>query len=128
MSSETSPDSPPSTLGGVRPHHLVVGLGVLFAVITLASGIAGGLEGWEDDSLITRNVFEGVPGALQVAFYTLTPALLIYGAFAFADRVKNWERGAPERRPLTLRNAKRRSEDFREGVFMRTLLRDPAAG
>src|SRR2546423_100925 len=104
--------------GRIRPHHLVIGLGILFAAVTLLSGILGGIEGWEDDSPITRHVFEGVPGGLQVVFYTLTPVLLVYGAFAFADRVKNWERGAPDRRPLTRKNAKHRVADFRDGVYM----------
>jgi Fe-S oxidoreductase/nitrate reductase gamma subunit len=122
-------DAPaPTSKFRVRPHHLVIGLGIAFAALTLASGIAGGLEGWEDDSSITRQVFGGIPGALQVAFYTLTPVLIVYGAFAFADRVKNWERGGPDRRDLTPKNAKRRVADFRAGAYMRTLLRDPAAG
>src|SRR5438046_940030 len=123
-----SSDAPaPTRKFRVRPHHLVIGLGVAFAALTLASGIAGGLEGWADDSPITREVFSGIPGALQVAFYTLTPVLLVYGAFAFADRVKNWERGGPDRRGLTTKNANRRIADFRAGAYMRTLLRDPAA-
>ena len=43
--------------------------------------------------------------------------------------MKNWERGkpAPSRR-TTAKNAKRRFADFRAGVYMRTLLRDSAAG
>ena len=55
--------------------------------------------------------------------------MLVWGAFAFADRMRNWERGkpAPSRR-TTPKNAKRRFADFRAGVYMRTLLRDPAAG
>src|SRR3954451_5995711 len=128
MSTDTAASTEPTARGRVRPHHLVIGLGVLFAAVTMASGIAGGLEGWEDDSPVTRAVFGGIPGALQVAFYTLTPALIVYGAFAFADRVKNWERGGPDRRALTPKTAKRRVADFRAGVYMRTLLRDPAAG
>src|SRR4051794_14345929 len=128
MSTDTAASTEPTARGRVRPHHLVIGLGVLFAAVTLASGIAGGVEGWEDDSPITRAVFGGIPGALQVAFYTLTPALIVYGAFAFADRVKNWERGGPDRRALTPKTAKRRVADFRAGAYMRTLLRDPAAG
>src|SRR5262245_27306253 len=124
-----SSDAPaPTSKFRVRPHHVVIGLGIAFAALTLASGIVGGVEGWEDDSPITRPVFSGIPGALQVAFYTLTPVLLVYGAFAFADRVKNWERGGPDRRNITPTNAKRRIADFRAGVYMRTLLRDPAAG
>ena len=43
--------------------------------------------------------------------------------------MKNWERGKPApTRKTTPANAKRRFGDFRAGVYMRTLLRDPAAG
>jgi hypothetical protein len=42
--------------------------------------------------------------------------------------VRNWERGAPDNRRTTPKNAKRRLADFRAGVYMQTLLRDPAAG
>jgi heterodisulfide reductase subunit C len=73
-------------------------------------------------------VFEGIPGALQVAFYTVIPALLIWGAFKFADRVRNWERGTPDRRPTTKKNVKNRLRDFRAGAYMQTLLRDAGAG
>src|SRR5215208_3899938 len=59
MSTDTTESTTPVPRGRVRPHHLVIGLGVLFAAITVASGIAGGLEGWEDDSAITRHVFRG---------------------------------------------------------------------
>ncbi|NBN90948.1 MAG: 4Fe-4S dicluster domain-containing protein, partial [Actinobacteria bacterium] len=45
-----------------------------------------------------------------------------------ADRVRNWERGAPDRRRTTPKNVKRRLADYRAGVYMRTLLRDSAAG
>ena len=74
-------------------------------------------------------MFGDIPGPLQLAFYTVIPVMLVWGAFRFADRMKNWERGkpAPTRR-TTLKNAKRRFGDFRVGVYMRTLLRDPAAG
>jgi hypothetical protein len=42
--------------------------------------------------------------------------------------MKNWERGGPRQRRTTAKNAKRRAGDFRAGVYMQTLLRDPAAG
>jgi Fe-S oxidoreductase/nitrate reductase gamma subunit len=112
----------------IRPYQAVLGLGVLIAVVTLASGIAGATFGFHDDSPIGREVFGGIGGGLELAFYTVTPVLLVYGAFAFAQRVKNWERGAPDRRATTAKNVKRRLADFRAGVYMRTLLRDPAAG
>jgi hypothetical protein len=50
--------------------------------------------------------------------------LLIWGAFKFSDRVRNWERGAPDRRPTTKKNVKNRLRDFRAGAYMQTLLRD----
>ena len=46
----------------------------------------------------------------------------------FANRMRNWERGGPDRRRTTPKNAKRRLADYRSGVYMRTLLRDSAAG
>ena len=98
------------------------------AVFTVVSGIVPLITEWHDDSEITRATFAGIPGPLQIAFYTVVPALLVWGAFAFADRVKNWERGRPDRRRTTPKNVKRRLADFRAGVYMRTLLRDPAAG
>jgi Fe-S oxidoreductase/nitrate reductase gamma subunit len=55
-------------------------------------------------------------------------ATFLWIGVQFGYRFKNWERGAPERRPTTVKNAKRRFGDFRAGVYMRTLLRDPAAG
>ncbi|MEP6659368.1 MAG: heterodisulfide reductase-related iron-sulfur binding cluster [Acidimicrobiales bacterium] len=112
----------------IAPHQIVILLGVVFGVFTLASGVVSVIEGWHDDSPIAREVFTGVPGALQVAFYTLTPMLLVYGAIVFSQRVRNWERGAPDRRKTTPQNVKRRLTDFRAGVYMKTLLRDPAAG
>jgi Fe-S oxidoreductase len=46
----------------------------------------------------------------------------------FAARVRNWERGGPDDRSTTRKNIARRLRDFRAGVYMQTLLRDPAAG
>ena len=54
--------------------------------------------------------------------------LLIWGSLRFADRIRNWERGAPDRRKTTRKNFKQRLADYRAGVYMRTLLRDSAAG
>ena len=54
--------------------------------------------------------------------------LLVYGSVLFANRVKNWQRGRPDNRSTTRANAPRRMADFRAGVYMQTLLREPAAG
>jgi Fe-S oxidoreductase/nitrate reductase gamma subunit len=46
----------------------------------------------------------------------------------FSWRVRNWERGGPDDRSTTRANVGRRLADFRAGVYMQTLLRDPVAG
>ena len=33
-----------------KPHHAAIGLGVLVALFTAASGIAATVNGWHDDS------------------------------------------------------------------------------
>jgi len=111
-----------------KPHQLAIGLGLGIAAFTIASGIIPQFTKWHTTKTPSREVFEGIPGAVLVAFYTLIPMLLVWGAFKFADRVRNWERGAPDRRRTTTRNVKRRLNDLRAGVYMRTLLRDFGAG
>ena len=105
---------------------LLIGLG--FALVTAVSGIASGVFSHTEDNPVTREVFGGIPWYLKVAFYTIIPALLIYGAVMFSQRVTNWTRGKPDNRATTPKNVKRRLGDFRAGVYMQTLMRDPAAG
>ena len=112
----------------VRPHQLVIGLGIAIALFIVASGIFTTITGWTSDAEVQRPVFGNIPGPLKIAFYTITPVMVAWGAFVFADRMKNWQRGAPDNRRTTKKNAKRRLADFRAGVYMKTLLRDPAAG
>ncbi len=114
--------------GRLKPHQLAVGLGIGMALFTVISGIIPQITGWENDNAIHRTVFVNVPDPLVVAFYTIIPVMLVWGAFQFANRMKNWERGAPAMRKTTAKNAKKRAADFRAGVYMQTLLRDSAAG
>ncbi len=111
-----------------KPHHLSIIIGLAFAVVTIGSGIAGAALAFHDHSSESRPVFGNIPDALQVAFYTVIPILIVIGAFQFANRMKNWERGKPDNRATTPKNVKRRLGDFRAGVYMQTLLREPAAG
>jgi Fe-S oxidoreductase len=111
-------------------RKLIIGIGIVFAIATLASGLSGWFfeSSQVDHSHKTREVFLGIPAALVVVFYLVVPILFIYGAVLFAERTKNWERGRPDNRATTSKNVKRRLGDFRAGVYMQTLLRDPAAG
>jgi Fe-S oxidoreductase/nitrate reductase gamma subunit len=128
MSTPADGSAPSGTARRIRPHQAVIAFGVLFGLFTLASGIVPLITEWHSAEEITREVFGGIPGALQIAFYTAIPVLLVWGAYAFAQRVRNWERGGPDRRLTTGRNVSHRLKDYRAGVYMRTLLRDPAAG
>ena len=112
----------------VKPHHLAIGLGVVLATITAVSGITATVFQWHDDSDVQREVFGNIPSAWKLVFYTVFPVLILYGAVLFSQRVRNWERGAPDNRRTTKKNVGRRMKDFRAGVYMKTLLRDPAAG
>src|SRR3954467_15769392 len=114
--------------GRVRPHHLVVGFGVFWALFSIGSGVGPLIFGWFDDSPVQREVFVNIPGPWKLAFYTLLPVIFVYGSVLFANRVKNWERGAPDSRATTASTAPKRLADFRAGVYMQTLLRVPAAG
>jgi Fe-S oxidoreductase/nitrate reductase gamma subunit len=127
MSSNASPttEKGPKRL---RPYQLSIAIGIGMGTFTLLSGIVPQFTKWHATSEVTREVFEGIPGPLQAAFYTILPAMLVWGSFQFANRIRNWERGAPDRRKTTKKNFKQRLADYRAGVYMRTLLRDSAAG
>ena len=66
--------------------------------------------------------------SLYWAFYATAAVMLMVTAWLIALRVRNYERGAPDDRRTNKRNVKDRLEHFRAGVWMQTLLRDPAAG
>lgn len=112
----------------LKPHQLAIGLGVGIAVFVVISGIIPMITGWKNDNALHREVFGNIPGPIKVAFYTTIPVFLVWGAFQFANRMKNWERGGPAQRRTTAKNAKKRAGDYRAGVYMQTLLRDSAAG
>jgi Fe-S oxidoreductase/nitrate reductase gamma subunit len=128
MSTHVAPPSESTGPKRFKPHQLVIGIGVFIGLFTVVSGIMPQITKWHGEKSPSREVFGGIPGALQVAFYTVVPVMLVWGAITFAHRVRNWERGAPDRRRTTPKNVTRRLADFRAGVYMRTLLRDSAAG
>ena len=126
-----SPDSDTET-----PKKKIKASTVVMIVAT-AIGIGAFVNGvvtkiFEDslhtESPVSRPVFQGIPEPLYWAFYLVVPTMLIYGGVMFAYRMRNWERGRPDNRATTSKNVKKRMARFRAGVYMQTLLRDPAAG
>ncbi|HEX3426412.1 MAG TPA: heterodisulfide reductase-related iron-sulfur binding cluster [Acidimicrobiales bacterium] len=124
----SAPPASPARRPPLKASTLALGIGVGLAVLTGALGIFASATGWEDHSKVQRLVFYDVPGALQAAFYTILPVLFVVAGWLFYLRVQNWERGQPDRRKTTGRNLQRRLHDLRAGLYMKTLLRDPAAG
>jgi Fe-S oxidoreductase/nitrate reductase gamma subunit len=111
-----------------KPHQVVLTVGILAVAGALASGIVPRLTEWEDDSRISRHAFTNVPDPLYWAFYATVGVMLFVTAWLVSQRVRNYARGQPDDRRTTRANVERRLRDFRAGVWMRTLLRDPAAG
>jgi len=111
-----------------KPHQWVLIVGLAAALGTIASGIAPEITHWHEDSAISRPVFGNVPAPVEVAFYASIAVMLMVVAWLVSLRVRNYERGQPDDRRVTKHNAERRLRDFRAGVWMQTLLRDPAAG
>jgi Fe-S oxidoreductase/nitrate reductase gamma subunit len=128
MSSSSAPVQNDGAPRRFKPHQLSIAIGIGVGAFTVVSGVVPQFTKWHDTSPIAREVFHGIPGPLQAAFYTVIPMLIVWGSLRFADRVRNWERGAPDRRRTTPKNVKHRLADYRAGVYMRTLLRDSAAG
>ena len=112
----------------IRPNVAVIILGLAIALFTVVSGIVPLLTHWHKQKPVSREVFGGIPGVFVLVFYMVIPAMLLYGAILFSYRVRNWERGGPDNRATTKKNVAKRLGDFRAGVYMQTLLRDPAAG
>ena len=54
--------------------------------------------------------------------------LFVTAGWFFFLRVQNWERGQPDRRATTAGTSSAAWRDLRSGLYMQTLLRDPAAG
>ena len=79
-----------------KPHHLVLVVGILVSLGTLASGIAPKITEWHDDSIISREPFGGIPDPVYWAFYVTAAVMLFVCAWLVSQRVKNYERGGPD--------------------------------
>src|SRR4051812_37577571 len=112
----------------IKPSQVTMLVGIALALITIGSGVVATVAGTHQPEEVGRAVFGNIPSALRAVFYTVLPVLFLAGGYLFSLRVKNWERGQPDNRATTTKNVRRRVRDFRAGVYMQTLLRDPAAG
>ena len=95
-----------------KPHQLAIGLGLVFGTITVVSGITATVFQWHDDSDVQREVFGNIPSVWKLIFYTVFPVLILYGSVLFSQRVRNWERGAPDNRSTTRKNVGRRMKPW----------------
>src|SRR3546814_17181921 len=93
--------------------QLAIGLGLFFATIIVVSGITATVFQFHDDSDVQREVFGNIPSEWRLLFYTVFPVLVIYGSVLFSQRVRNWQRGGPDKRSTTKKNVGRRMKDFR---------------
>ena len=98
-----------------RPHQIILLIGALAALGTLASGIAPEITEWHDSSRISREVFINIPAPLEVAFYLAVATGLFLVAWLVSLRVQNYERGKPDDRRTNKGNAKRRMRGLPQG-------------
>ncbi|MDA2979165.1 MAG: heterodisulfide reductase-related iron-sulfur binding cluster [Actinomycetota bacterium] len=103
---------------------LVGAVAVMAVVGTLSLWWLGSLQE-HSDAEVGREVFGNIPDLVVALFYIIVSAFLGIAIGMFAIRARNWERGAWERRSGDF---KRRLHRFRQGVSMRTVMEDPAAG
>ena len=80
------------------PPPAVLRVGSLVALGSLAPGLAPRLTDWADDSSVTREPFGGIPDAMYWAFYATAAVMLFVCAWLVSQRVRNYERGAPDDR------------------------------
>jgi Fe-S oxidoreductase/nitrate reductase gamma subunit len=112
----------------LKPSVFALLIGIGLAAMTGVLGLIAVAAPQEDHSSIQRVVFYDIPSAGKGLFYAVLPVFFIGAGWLFYQRVQNWERGQPDNRSTTAKNVKRRMADLRAGVYMQTLLRDPAAG
>jgi Fe-S oxidoreductase/nitrate reductase gamma subunit len=112
----------------LKPSQVALLIGLGMALVTAGSGIVAALAQEHDDAPVQREVFLNIPSPVRALFYTTLTVLFLAVAWLFSQRMQNWERGKPDRRATTKKNVGKRMADFRAGVYMKTLMRDPAAG
>src|SRR5690349_4012646 len=108
------------TSGRIRPHQLTLGLGIVAAAATFLAWLVPSISPFHNETPDSRDVFTNIPDAFRGAFYAVTVVLILWGAWNFSLRVRNWERGQPDKRETNRHTIHRRRSDFMRGVYMRT--------
>jgi Fe-S oxidoreductase/nitrate reductase gamma subunit len=103
----------------------VLGIAGLLAVIGTLLLWWVGTWSAEPEPEVGRAVFGNIPELAVALFYVGIAAFTGLMFFLFAERSRSWERGAWERRAGM---TKQRLHQLREGLTMRTLVRDRSAG
>ena len=91
-----------------KPYVVVLIVGVLVAIGTIASGIAPRVTEWHDGSVDHREPFVNVPDPMYWAFYVVAATMLFVCAWLVSQRVRNYERGKPDDRRTTRKNLHQR--------------------
>jgi len=112
----------------IRPHHLILGFWVLLATAFGLSGVVSAITQQHDDSPVSREVFGNIPSAWKLLVYTFAVASLLYVGTQFSYRFRNWERGGPDRRPLTSRTPSAASATSAPGCTCRPCCATPPPG
>jgi Fe-S oxidoreductase/nitrate reductase gamma subunit len=121
---ETAADDPVSPAFRLKASTVLLILGFLSVIGTLFLWWAGTWSA-EPEPEVGREIFGNIPGSFVALFYVAVSAFLLLAFYLFAQRARNWQRGAAESRSGLL---KKRLHAAREGLQMRTLLRDREAG
>jgi len=100
------------------------GLGVFSAVATLSLGVIGTLPEHPEFE-VGREVFGNIPTPVVVLFYVGLSVFIWLMFHLFARRAASWGQGQPDQR--TGRWGER-LHHLREGLTMKTLMRDPRSG
>ena len=109
----------------MKASKVLFALGVASAVGVMALWWLGSVMHAEPPGEVGREVFGNIPTALEAAFYVSVAAFLWLAFYLFSLRARNWSRGDREKRVGIW---KERVRQLADGLRMKTLLRDPAAG
>ena len=108
----------------IKASSVLEALGALSALATLTLGVLGTLPG-RPDFAVGREVFGNIPAPVVVLFYVGLSVFIWLMFHLFARRAASWGQGQPDQR--TGRWGER-LHHLREGLTMKTLMRDPRAG